>query len=544
MSTPRTAQLPGPTQPAYPQSLTPAFTCEQLAVLAQHPRQDLCLLTGPDGRRGALPAADGTSGASASVPRDTKAVGTLPGLYPEWLGSESFCRRHRVRFPYVAGEMANGISTTALVIAMARANMLAFFGAAGLGVDRIGQAVEELCGALGHDRAWGVNLIHQPQDPQGEEQLADLLISKRVPNMSAAAFMELTPAVVRCAVAGLREMPDGRVVRPRSIFAKVSRTEVARRFLSPAPEPMLRHLADRGLISSEEYRLAGRVAVADNVTVEADSGGHTDSQSLVALLPHLLALRTELAHSYRLITAPHVGAAGGLGTPQGVAAAFALGADYVLTGSINQISVEAGISETAKDMLAAADIADVMLAPAGDMFEIGAKVQVLARNSMFGVRATRLYWLYEAYPSIEALPDEDLAWLERDVLRATTQQVWQECLEYWTARDPDQVRQATDNPHHRMALVFRWYLGQAIRWAINGIADRQVDYQLWCGPALGAFNHWTAGSFLAVPAHRTVVQIAHNLMEGAAVQTRARQLHDLGLPVSSSDVVFTPRPLL
>ncbi|MFJ2008316.1 PfaD family polyunsaturated fatty acid/polyketide biosynthesis protein [Streptomyces chartreusis] len=512
--------------------------------MAQRPRQDLWLLTGPDGRRGALPAEGGTSGTPAGVPRGTTAAGTLPGLYPEWLGSVSFCHRHRVRFPYVAGEMANGISTTALVIAMARANMLAFFGAAGLGVDRIGRAVEEMRGELGPDRAWGVNLIHQPQNPRGEEQLADLLISMRVPHMSAAAFMELTPAVVRCAAAGLRELPDGQVVRPRSIFAKVSRTEVARRFLSPAPEPMLRHLADRGLISSEEHRLAGRVAVADNVTVEADSGGHTDSQSLVAVLPHLLSLRTELARRHRLITAPHMGAAGGLGTPQGVAAAFVLGADYVLTGSINQISVEAGISDAAKDMLAAADIADVIRAPASDMFEIGAKVQVLGRNSMFGVRATRLYWLYEAYPSIEALPDEDLAWLEQDVLRTSTQQVWQACLEYWAARDPDQVDRAADDPHHRMALVFRWYLGQASRWAINGTADRQVDYQLWCGPALGAFNRWTAGSFLAVPAHRTVVQIARNLMEGAAVVTRTRQLHDLGLPVSSSDVVFTPRPLL
>src|SRR5215472_7631897 len=32
-------------------------------------------------------------------------VGTLPGLYPEWLGDRSFNRTHGVRFPYVAGEM-------------------------------------------------------------------------------------------------------------------------------------------------------------------------------------------------------------------------------------------------------------------------------------------------------------------------------------------------------------------------------------------------------------------------------------------------------
>ncbi len=57
----------------------------------------------------------------------------LPALYPEWLGDRSFNEVHRVRFPYVVGEMANGIATTRMVIAAARAGMLGFFGAAGLG---------------------------------------------------------------------------------------------------------------------------------------------------------------------------------------------------------------------------------------------------------------------------------------------------------------------------------------------------------------------------------------------------------------------------
>jgi trans-AT polyketide synthase, acyltransferase and oxidoreductase domains len=44
-----------------------------------------------------------------------------------------------------------------------------------------------------------------------------------------------------------------------------------------------------------------------------------------------------------------------------------------------------------------------------------------------------------------------------------------------------------------MALVFRWYLGQSPVWANQGDADRKIDYQIWCGPAMGAFNEWVQG---------------------------------------------------
>ena len=58
-----------------------------------------------------------------------------------------------------------------------------------------------------------------------------------------------------------------------------------------------------------------------------------------------------------------------------------------------------------------------------------------------------------------------------------------------------------------------------------------MDYQIWCGPVMGAFNVWSEGSFLAEPENRNVVQVARNLLEGAAVVTRAHQLRSYGVPV-------------
>ena len=90
-----------------------------------------------------------------------------------------------------------------------------------------------------------------------------------------------------------------------------------------------------------------------------------------------------------------------------------------------------------------------------------------------------------------------------------------------------------------MALVFRWYLGQAAHWAKDGAPGRTMDYQVWCGPAMGAFNEWVAGSFLAAPEQRRVTTVARNILFGAAVLTRAHILRcqDLQLP---ADFTVTP----
>jgi hypothetical protein len=150
-------------------------------------------------------------------------------------------------------------------------------------------------------------------------------------------------------------------------------------------------------------------------------------------------------------------------------------------------------------------------------------VQVLRRGTLFAARATQLYDAYQAYPSLEDLPAAVRERIEKDVLRDTLADAWASTREFWLRRDPREVDRALAEPRHRMALVFRSYLGLSSRWAIDGDPTRQADYQIWCGPAIGAFNRWVAGSPLAVPAQRSVTQIALNLLEGAATITSARR---------------------
>jgi PfaD family protein len=355
--------------------------------------------------------------------------------------------------------------------------------------------------------------------------------------------MGLTPHIVRYAYTGLGIGEGGEITRRNHVFAKISRPEIARHFLEPAPVEMLDALVAADKLTAEEGQLARKLPVAEDFTVESDSGGHTDNRPLTALLPTILSLRDEVATARAYRREIRVGAAGGLGTPGAVSAAFALGASYVLTGSVNQACVESGLDADAVQMLALAGLADVVMAPAADMFELGVEVQVLKRGTFFGVRARKLYELYRAYDSLDALPAPEKARLEKDILRVSIADAWRDTCKFWQERDPREIEKAEADPKHRMALVFRSYLGQSSRWAIAGVRDRRMDYQIWCGPAMGAFNAWTAGSFLAEPENRSVVQVARNLLEGAAVLTRAQQLRTFGVPMPPAAFDFRPRPL-
>lgn len=471
-------------------------------------------------------------------------LATLPALFPEWLGDRAFQEVHGVRFPYVGGAMANGIATARMVIELGRAGMLGFFGAAGLDPDRIEPALDQIEAALDPiGAAWGSNLIHSPNEPDLEASVVELYLRRGVRRVSASAYMKLTPFVVRYAATGLFRDEAGRIQRRNMLFAKISRPEVARHFLSPAPAEILQNLVAQGHLTAEEAELAALVPVAEDIIVESDSGGHTDNRPLGSLFPSIAAVRDQCQATYGYQRRVRLGAAGGLGTPTAVAAAFALGAAFVLTGSVNQGALESGLAEDGKKMLAQAGLADVMMAPAADMFELGVEVQVLRRGTMFGVRAKKLYQLYNAHPSLAAIPAADRAVLEKQYFRATLEEAWESTRRFWQERDPREVQRAEANPKHQMALTFRAYLGLSSRWAIAGDASRLIDYQIWCGPAMGAFNDWARGSFLEAPENRTVVQIALNLLEGAAIATRAHQLRTYGVPVADTAFHFTPRPM-
>ena len=467
-------------------------------------------------------------------------TGYVPSCMPENLGDPAFCSDLGLRYPYLGGSMAKGISSAAMAEELGKAGMLGFFGAAGLPLSAVEAAIDSLSDK---NVPFGCNLIHSPHEPELEKALAEMFIRKGVRLVEASAFLKLTLPLVRYRLHGIHRRADGTVVAPNRIIAKVSREELAARFFAPPPESFLRELLASGEITVEQAELAAAIPMAQYVTAEADSGGHTDNRPANTLFPTILSLanRLQSQHGYGLRL--HVGLAGGISTPAAAAAAFTMGAAYIMVGSAHQACVESGTSDEVRVMLAETRQADVTMAPAADMFEMGVDVQVLKRGTMFPMRAAKLYELYRAHNSIDEIPAAERDKLEKTVFRAPLEDIWKTTHSYFLSRDPHQAKRGEQEPKHRMALVFRWYLGQAAHWAKDGDPSRKIDYQVWCGPAMGAFNEWTAGSFLEAPANRTVVTVALNILFGAAVLTRANFLRCQGIPIPPEALRMEPLEL-
>jgi PfaD family protein len=466
----------------------------------------------------------------------------VPACRLEDLGDASFRTDHGLRYAYVAGAMANGIGSAEVVEAMSRAGMLAFFGAAGLPLERVEAAVDRLARTLG-EAPFGFNLIHSPNEPDLEAAVVDLYLRRGVRLVEASAYLDLTLPVVRYRLAGIRADSTGRVSTPNRIVAKVSRVEVASKFFAPPPERFVQELVRRGELTPKQARLAALIPMAQDLTAEADSGGHTDNRPAITLLPTMLSLRDCLQARHGYDVPLRVGAAGGIATPASAAAAFVMGAAYVVTGTINQACIESGSSDQVREMLAQAEQADVTMAPSADMFEMGVKVQVLKRGTMFAMRAAKLYEFYRTCSGLDDVPAAERAGLERNLFRAPFEEIWAQTRSYFLSRDPVQVNRAERDPKHKMALVFRWYLGQSSRWANAGEPSRKLDYQVWCGPAMGAFNEWVKGTFLEQPRNRRVVTVALNILYGAAVLLRLNTMRCQGARVPPEWARVPPLPL-
>lgn len=469
-------------------------------------------------------------------------IGYAPALHPRNLGDPAFKKTHNLRYAYIAGAMANGITSVEMVAEIGRAGMIGFFGAAGLLPDQIEAAIKALKQRMGA-LPFGFNLIHSPTNPKLESTTVDLYLRHGVKLVSASAYLGLTLPLVYYRVNNLHRDSNGNVVCPNKIIAKVSRVEVARKFLEPPPEKYLRQLIEHNLISEDQAALAAEIPMADDLTAEADSGGHTDNRPALTLLPTMLALRDEISTRNDYRNPARVGLAGGIATPDSTAAAFAMGAAYVLTGSVNQSCVEAGTSDTVRQMLAEADQADVTMAPAADMFELGVKVQVLKRGTMFPQRAGKLYELFTRYNSYEEISSDQREILERDFFRCSFDDEWEQTQQFFARHDPRQIDIAEKKPKHKMALVFRSYLGRSSNWANAGDQARKIDYQIWCGPAIGAFNHWVKGTFLEKWENRRTVTVAMNLMLGAAAATRVNWLRQQGISLPAGVKRFYPLKL-
>lgn len=457
-------------------------------------------------------------------PTNAKAVHDLSGsISSESLGASSFKDDYGVRYCYVAGSMYRGIASKELVVKMGKAGMIGFFGAGGMSVSDVSDSIDFIKNNLNSGQAYGINLLHHIDDPKPEDDLVDLLILKGVRCIEASAYLpKLSSPLVRYRIKGLSKDASGRIIVKHKIIAKLSRPEVASAFLGSPPDHIIKSLLDENKITRQEALLARQVPMADDICVEADSGGHTDRGMVSVLLPAIQALRDRVRDRSDCVTKVRIGVAGGIGTPEAAASAFIMGADFILTGSINQCSVEANTSDLVKDLLQQMNVQDTGYAPSAEMFEIGAKVQVLKKGILFAARANKLLDLYQRLDSLNEMDDKQRRQLEEKFFGKSIEDIYEDLRLRYGRDNPGIYKKADENPKIKMALVFRWYLSNTSKLALKGNKKDKVNFQIHTGPCLGAFNQWVEGTELESWRARNVDKIAHKLMNSTAELLNSR----------------------
>ncbi|XVV00827.1 ACP S-malonyltransferase [Actinosynnema sp. CA-248983] len=415
------------------------------------------------------PAATLTSPAPAApVPPNALCAPAAPRPRSRDLGSAELRAAYGVRHAVLAGSLDHGVTSPELLRRLSDAGLFGFHGTRHLTEQAVRESLEALRPVARYGLAWPTHL--------DEEAVADLYLAHDVRYVEVAGgHTGVSPQLVRFRFAG----------GPRHVLVRVGDPATAARFLRPPTAEVLRRLVSTGHLTARDARVAAGLPLATDLVVDRD---------WPAVLPAVAALG-----------GARVGAAG-VGTPAAVAAAFALGADFVMTTNVNQATPQAATSDTAKDLLAALDVADVRDALDPDLFELGGRSPVARRGTLYAGRADRLHRLYLRHDRIEDLGDEQRAELERTHFRRPLHEVWSGLGA--TARDD----------RHRMALVFSAYCREATRAALTGVPGRRLDYRIPTGADMGAFNRFAAGTPLEEWSARHVDRIAEELLSRAAAR--------------------------
>jgi trans-AT polyketide synthase/acyltransferase/oxidoreductase domain-containing protein len=431
------------------------------------------------------------------------------------LGCRIYRQRHQILYAYAAGGMYHAIASKELVAAMVKSGCMSFFGAGGLPIEKIEEAILFLKRTVRGDN-YGINILFNHIVSAKEASIIDLALKHGIKNVEAASFPDVTPELVLYRIKGLKKLPGGGIISDNNVMAKVSRIEIAKKFMSPAPGYLINRLLEEGRITKEESLWAKQIPVANEICVEAESAGHTDRRAACIILPAILRAREEIILKNDYNDKICIGLAGGIGTPKAASAAFIMGADFILTGSINQCTKEAGVHPVVKELLSKMNSEDTDFTPSGDMLESDAKIQVLKKGLLFPARSKKLHEIYHRYNSIDDLSIKDRLFLEKKIFcNKKLEDVFEQSKEYFPA---ELVKKADESPKVKMGLIFKVYFYQSIKSTYSGNVLEKLNFQIYIGSAMGAFNEYVRGSGLEDHKKRSAPVIARKIMADAAVE--------------------------
>ena len=199
-----------------------------------------------------------------------------------------------------------------------------------------------------------------------------------------------------------------------------------------------------------------------------------------------------------------------------MAAMYGMGADFILTGSINQCTPEANVSDLVKETLASIQPQDTCHVPAGQQFESGAMEQVVRKGSYFPARAQKLYDLYRLHNNFDEIDKKTQSQLEKHFFKRSFQSVVSELRSNPQLYGIYDLETFESDKKYQMAQVFRWYFQKASLTAIKGDNKDKNNFKIYCGPAMGALNQWLIGTELEDWKNRNIDRLTLFLLNHTA----------------------------
>lgn len=421
------------------------------------------------------------------------------------IGSRSFMERYHISYAYVAGGMENGISSVDLVSDMSKHNLLSFLGTKNLDTEVIHREILDLKRTLGDRENYGINIIPTTQ----EEDIVTLCIQNNIRVLECSSYIDVSEQLIRYKAKGIVFSEDGYKLENR-IMVKLNHPEVLKNFLHPASRQLLEKMCSEQTITRQEAEILEQIPVADDICLISGTPQDSNQIPMYALLPTMRKLKADIIKQYQYIEPVHVGVAGGISTPKAIKTVMLLGADFVLTGSVNQCTVEANTSDLVKDMLEKAQIQDTAIIPMSDFMKFGEKIQILRRGTLFHARAIKLNHLYCSYESLDEMKKETIEYLETRYFKCKITDI---CNKIRLKTEENMEHEY--NKKTELSKIFQYYYTKSFKKALEGDSKEKADFFIYCSSAMGAFNEAVKGTKLEKWKNRSVHKIAQWLMEEA-----------------------------
>ena len=454
-----------------------------------------------------------TEAVTEAVTEDALVSEDTIGIDANSLGSADFIRAYNLKYAYVLGEMGKGISGVDLVNSAASHGLLAFYGSNGMSVEDVENAANRLSNNYKGETAYGFGISYDYKDVDREKKLIDIYLKYGVKVVEATEYSTVTKALVKYRLKGLSKMGDGNIAENNTILLKTRRTDTAKMFMSPAPQRVVDVLLEEGEITKEQAEMSRTIPMCRDICAMADGGGYTGLGNMFVILPAFTALRQIMMEQNGYTGSIRIGAGGGIGAPQAAAAAFLMGADFIMTGSINQCTKESDTSDAVKELLLEADVQDMGYINTFDDFDADGRIQVLKRGTLFKARADKFYHIYCNADS-KPIESDVKKQIEDRYLGRTFEEVFEE-LKASGKLTSEEANQALCNSKIMLRNAAEWYLDKSVEWAKKDDKSHQADYMIMCGSAMGAFNMWAKGTELEQYENRTVGNVADAIMKNA-----------------------------